>query len=195
MHVGGSSLVRRAVDMLRTGGCAPVIVVLSPDLGLPDDLVPDQGVTFVDGGTTRQESVANGLRLVTSPRVVVHDAARPLADSTLLKRVLDALDGVDGVIPAIPMDETIKRVTEGKSVETVDRTGLWRAQTPSAFNTDVLRKAHARAASEGFAGTDEGQLVERYGGAVAIVAGSRRNIKVTYPEDADLVEALLEEQP
>jgi 2-C-methyl-D-erythritol 4-phosphate cytidylyltransferase len=181
--------------MLRTGGCAPVIVVLAPDLGVPDDVVADQGTTFVDGGTTRQESVANGLQLVTSPRVVVHDAARPLADAGLLKRVLDALDGVDGVVPAVPMDETIKRVTEGKSIGTMDRTGLWRAQTPSAFNTHVLRKAHELAASEGFVGTDEGQLVERYGGAVAIVPGSRLNIKVTYPEDVDLVAALLEEQP
>jgi 2-C-methyl-D-erythritol 4-phosphate cytidylyltransferase len=186
--------VRRAVDMLRAGGCNPVIVALPADLRGPDDVVPEHGISFVEGGATRQESVANALRLVTSSRVVVHDAARPLADVPLLKRVLSALEGVDGVIPAIPMDETIKKVAEGRSVETVDRTSLWRAQTPSAFQTDVLRQGHERAAREGFVGTDEGQLVERYGGAIAIVQGSRMNIKVTYPEDVDLVEALLEEQ-
>jgi 2-C-methyl-D-erythritol 4-phosphate cytidylyltransferase len=184
-------MLRRAVDMLRAGGCDPVIVVLPPDLPGPDDVVPNDGISFVDGGATRQESVANALRMVTSSRVVVHDAARPLADVSLLNRVLHALEGVDGVIPAIPMDETIKKVADGRSVETVDRAFLWRAQTPSVFRTEVLRKAHERAAGEGFLGTDEGQLVERYGGSVAIVQGSRANIKVTYPEDVDLVEALL----
>jgi 2-C-methyl-D-erythritol 4-phosphate cytidylyltransferase len=187
--------VRRAVDMLRAGGCDPVIVVLPPDLDAPQDVVSEPGIAFVVGGETRQESVANALRLVTSRRVVVHDAARPLADQSLLERVLAALDGVDGVIPAIPMDETIKRVSEGRSLETVDRSSLWRAQTPSAFRTEALRKAHERAAAEGFVGTDEGQLLERYGGSVAIVQGSRMNIKVTYPEDLGLVQALLKEQP
>jgi 2-C-methyl-D-erythritol 4-phosphate cytidylyltransferase len=194
MHVGGSSLVRRAVDMLRAGGCDPVIVVLPPDLQAPDDVVQEDCISFVEGGATRQESVANALRMVTSDRVVVHDAARPLAMVPLLESVLAALEGVDGAIPAIPMDETIKKVTEGRSVETIDRTSLWRAQTPSVFRTEVLRAAHERAADEGFVGTDEGQLVERYGGSVAIVQGSRVNIKVTYPEDVHLVEALLKEQ-
>jgi 2-C-methyl-D-erythritol 4-phosphate cytidylyltransferase len=191
MQVGGCSLVRRAVDMLRAGGCDPVIVALPPDLERPDDVDPGVGISFVEGGATRQESVANALRMVTSGRVVVHDAARPLADVSLLKEVLAALKDVDGVIPAIPMDETIKKVAEGRAVETVDRSSLWRVQTPSAFHTEVLRKAHEQAAREGFEGTDEGQLVERYGGSVAIVQGSRVNIKVTYPEDLDLVEALL----
>jgi 2-C-methyl-D-erythritol 4-phosphate cytidylyltransferase len=179
--------------MLRAGGCDPVVVVLPPDLGPPDD-VRDQPLSFVAGGASRQESVGNALRLVTSQRVVVHDAARPLADVALMARVLDALHDVDGVIPVIPMDETIKRVTGGIALETVDRTGLWRAQTPSAFDTDVLRKAHAQAVLDGFIGTDEGQLVERAGGKVAVVYGSRMNIKLTYPEDVRLVGALLRGQ-
>jgi 2-C-methyl-D-erythritol 4-phosphate cytidylyltransferase len=111
-----------------------------------------------------------------------------------MARVLEALDDVDGVIPVIPMDETIKRVTGSVAVETVDRTGLWRAQTPSAFNTEVLRRAHEQAARDGFIGTDEGQVVERYGGKVAVVYGSRMNIKLTYPEDIRLVGALLKER-
>jgi 2-C-methyl-D-erythritol 4-phosphate cytidylyltransferase len=128
---------------------------------------------------------------VHSERVVVHDAARPLADVALLERVLAALNGVEGVTPAVPVDETIKRVEEGLVLETVDRTGLWRAQTPSVFDTETLRTAHERAVREGFVGTDEGQLVQRYGGRVAIVPGSRMNIKVTYPEDVHLVESLM----
>ncbi len=186
-------MVRWAVDMLRAGGCDPVVVVLPPDVDPPED-VRDQGVSFVAGGPSRQESVGNALRLVTSERVVIHDAARPLADVALMARVLEALTDVDGVVPVIPMDETIKRVTGSVAVETVDRTGLWRAQTPSAFNTEVLRKAHEQAARDGFIGTDEGQVVERYGGKVAVVLGSRMNIKLTYPEDIRLVGALLKER-
>jgi 2-C-methyl-D-erythritol 4-phosphate cytidylyltransferase len=156
----------------------------------PDDVV-DEGVSFDVGGPTRQESVGNALQHVASERVVIHDAARPLAELSLLHSVLAALQDVDGVIPVVPADETIKRVTEGRSVATVDRNGLWRAQTPSAFITDALRKAHDRAREDGFIGTDEAQLVERYGGRVAVVGGSRMNIKVTYPEDVQLVEMIM----
>jgi 2-C-methyl-D-erythritol 4-phosphate cytidylyltransferase len=193
IHVGGQSLVRRALDMLRAGACSPVVIVLPEDQGPPDDVADSEVVAFVTGGPTRQESVANALRLVTSERVVIHDAVRPLADVSLLERVLVALKDVDGVTPAVPMDETIKRVEAGFTVETVDRTDLWRAQTPSAFATEMLLDAHHRAANEGFTGTDEGQLVQRYGGKVAIVRGSRMNIKVTYPEDIHLVESILGE--
>lgn len=151
-------------------------------------------MSFVAGGPTRQESVANALRLVSSDRVVVHDAARPLADASLLERVLAALEGFDGVLPAVPLDETLKKIREDGPLETLDRSGLWRAQTPSAFVTESLRKAHERATSEGFVGTDEAQLLERCGCRVAVVQGSRRNIKVTYPEDFEVVAAILGER-
>jgi 2-C-methyl-D-erythritol 4-phosphate cytidylyltransferase len=190
MRVAGRSLVRWAVDLLRAADCDPVTVVLPPDVDPPDD-VADEGLSFEVGGPTRQESVANALHRVASERVVIHDAARPLAKVALLSRVLAALHDVDGVIPVVPIDETIKRVTDGRSVSTVDRSGLWRAQTPSAFTTEVLRKAHDRASEDRFIGTDEAQLVERYGGTVAVVEGSRTNIKVTYPEDVQLVERIM----
>lgn len=183
--------MRWAVDLLCAGGCDPVTVVLPPDVDPPDDVVSERGISFAVGGPTRQESVANALRDVASERVVIHDAARPLAEVSLLHRVLAALQDVDGVIPVVPVDETIKRVTDGRSAATVDRSGLWRAQTPSAFTTEVLRKAHERAREDGFIGTDEAQLVERYGGTVGVVEGSRMNIKVTYPEDVQLVETIM----
>jgi 2-C-methyl-D-erythritol 4-phosphate cytidylyltransferase len=169
-----------------------VLVVLPSGAEPPGDVVSNDVVSFIEGGSTRQESVANALELVTSTHVVVHDAARPLADLPLLERVLTGLAGVDGAIPAVPVDETIKRVHGGVAIETVDRTDLWRAQTPSAFDTRVLKASHERAAQDKFVGTDEGQLVQRYGGTVAVVQGSRMNIKVTYPEDIQLVEAIMQ---
>jgi 2-C-methyl-D-erythritol 4-phosphate cytidylyltransferase len=183
--------LRWAVDLLHGAGCRPLVIVLPAGLEPPDDVIATDEVLFTTGGSTRQESVSNALTLVRSPRVLVHDAVRPLAEVSLLERVLSRLDGIDGVIPAVPIDETIKRVEEGMAIETVDRTCLWRAQTPSAFLTATLKAAYERARIDGFVGTDEAQLVQRYGGRVAVVPGSRTNIKVTFPEDLSLVESLL----
>jgi len=146
---------------------------------------------IVAGGEARQDSVGNGLRHVTTERVVVHDAARPLATSALVRSLLAELDRAEAVLAAVPVDETLKHVEDGTVMRTVDRAGMWRSQTPAAFLTEALKDAHRRAAQEGFVGTDESQLVERYGGRVRVVPGSRANLKVTFPEDFALAEAML----
>jgi 2-C-methyl-D-erythritol 4-phosphate cytidylyltransferase len=143
----------------------------------------------VAGGDTRRESVARGLeRVGDAGRLVVHDAARPFVTSSLLGRVLDGLRGHDGAIAAEPVEETLKAVDDERVVETVDRSRLWRAQTPQAFTTDALRRAHA--ASPEIAATDDAQLVELAGGRVAVVRGDRHNVKITYDEDFVLAESL-----
>lgn len=178
--------------MLRRAGCDQVVAVV------PDDLVDDasqlcrsSGVSVTPGGATRRDSVAAGLGLVEAPRVVVHDAARPFASPELVARVIAALSHADGAIAAVPVDETVKRAANQHVLETVDRTALWRAQTPQAFVTAVLREAHDRARRDGFDATDDAQLVERYGGTVVIVEGSRSNIKLTSPDDFVLAEAMV----
>jgi 2-C-methyl-D-erythritol 4-phosphate cytidylyltransferase len=122
---------------------------------------------------------------------VVHDAARPFATPELVRATLAALDDADGAIAAIPMDETLKRLTDDKIMETLDRTELWRAQTPQAFKTDVLRIAHERAVVDGLSATDDAALVEHYGGRVKIVQGSPDNLKLTFPSHFALAEAIL----
>lgn len=92
------------------------------------------------------------------------------------------------------MDETLKAADGDRVVDTVERSSLWRVQTPQAFRTGSLRRAHERAAADGFTGTDDAALVERDGGTVVLVQGSRLNIKVTYPEDFTLAAALLRER-
>jgi len=178
---------------LRQAGCTPIVVVVPEDLVDLAQSEASDDVVLTPGGVSRQDSVWNGLQLVTSEVVVVHDAARPVATSALVASVLSALDGeTDAVVAAVPVDETLKRVTDGDIVtETVDRSLLWRAQTPAAFKTEVLRAAHERAHADGFTGTDESQLVERYGGAIKVVSGTRDNLKVTFPEDFSVVEAML----
>jgi 2-C-methyl-D-erythritol 4-phosphate cytidylyltransferase len=121
--------------------------------------------------------------------VLVHDAARPLVDDTVIERLLGGLaQGVDGVVPGLPLRDTVKRVEGGLVAETVDRSTLVAVQTPQAFVADRLRAAYAGALD---GATDCASLVERAGGRVAVVAGDPRLVKVTAAEDLELVSRLL----
>lgn len=143
------------------------------------------------GGATRAESVAAALAEVPEEALVVlvHDAARPLLDQSIVERLLAPLgEGFDGAVPVRPVEDTLKRVRDGAVLETVDRTGLATAQTPQAFLAPMLR----RALDGDLAGaTDCASLVERAGGRIAVVDGDPRLLKVTTPEDLALVESWL----
>jgi 2-C-methyl-D-erythritol 4-phosphate cytidylyltransferase len=185
-------LLLYSLEALSASGCGHLVVAAPPDAV---DVVVSMTAGFdadvVAGGVTRQDSVARALERVTADRVVVHDAARPFVTADDIDRTLAALDEFDGAVVAVPVDETLKRVRDDRAVETLDRSDLWRAQTPQAFRVDVLRAAHARAAGDGFDATDDAQLLERYGGRVAVVGGSRRNLKLTFAEDFAVAEAML----
>jgi 2-C-methyl-D-erythritol 4-phosphate cytidylyltransferase len=126
--------------------------------------------------------------------VLVHDAARPLLTPALVAAVLDGLDGVDGAIAASPLADTLKRAGEDMLIAgTVDRAGLWRAETPQAFHAPALRAAVAAAERAGTlaAATDCASMVEANGGRVRIVASGAPNLKVTTPADLVVAEMLL----
>ncbi|MGH2735023.1 MAG: 2-C-methyl-D-erythritol 4-phosphate cytidylyltransferase [Actinomycetota bacterium] len=192
-HVlGGRPLVHWSIDVLIEAGCDPVIVVVPrEELDSAARTVARDGVDYVAGGATRRASVRNGLAAIESEFVTVHDAARPFVTAEMVTRTTDALDGADGAVVGLPMDETLKRVDDAAVVETVERGALWRVQTPQTFRTDRLRQAHERAAAAGIEATDDAQLVERDGGRIVVVPGSRMNLKLTYPEDFALAEAIL----
>lgn len=141
------------------------------------------------GGEERQDSINNALKLVDSKCiVVVHDGARPIISKGLLKELLENLEENDGVIPGIPLKETLKEVDEdGMVVSTVDRDIFRSIQTPQVFTSDVLKKAYEKAYSDGFYGTDDAALVERAGGRVKVISGDPFNIKVTTKEDIEMV--------
>lgn len=147
----------------------------------------------VPGGETRQASVAAALAAVPeeTETLIVHDAARPLASPELFERVIDALSGGQGVVCAVPVSDTLKRVGDGRVISSVDREGLWRAQTPQAFRPGALREASARAAREGFLGTDDAILLERLGIEVVVVPGDERNFKITTPDDLVAAESII----
>ena len=186
-----------SIDVALASGCSPVILVVPPALvERARELVGEAEVVVTPGGSERQHSVGLGLRNVDTEFVVVHDAARPFVTPELFARVLAAVREADAVIAGMPVDETLKRVAGGHGparsvVETIDREMVWRSQTPAAFKTAALKEAHDRAEGEGFVGTDESQLIERYGGRVKVVMGSRSNLKITFPDDFVVAEAMM----
>ena len=148
---------------------------------------------IVPGGETRAQSVKNGLDAIKaqdSDIVLIHDGARPFLTDEMLRSVTRAAGERGAAVVGMPLTSTIKEVGGEDLVEdTVDRTKLWEAQTPQAFRYGLIKRAYEDAAYSN--ATDDASLVERTGHKVAMVEGSRRNIKVTVPEDIALAEALL----
>lgn len=190
-HLRGRPLLSWCADLLATR--CDRLVVAAPAGRLDEAraaLAGHPGALVVAGGDSRQASVARALEHVDAPLVLVHDGARPLAGEALVERVLAALAaGARAVVPALAVEETIKRTEAGRVVETLERAGLVAVQTPQGFDTVLLAEAHARAAADGFSGTDDAALIERLGHEVVTVPGERANIKVTFPEDLALAEA------
>jgi 2-C-methyl-D-erythritol 4-phosphate cytidylyltransferase / 2-C-methyl-D-erythritol 2,4-cyclodiphosphate synthase len=149
----------------------------------------------VEGGATRQDSVRMGLESLADEAptsVLIHDAARPFVPPVVVDRVIAALRQWDGAIPALPVVDTLKRSGDAgdqRIVGTVDRGGLWRAQTPQGFHFAAILDAHRRCA--GLALTDDAAVAEHVGLRVALVAGDEDNLKVTTEEDLRRGERLL----
>jgi 2-C-methyl-D-erythritol 4-phosphate cytidylyltransferase len=149
---------------------------------------------IVDGGESRSASVRNAVLAAPEASVyIVHDAARPLITPGLVRRCLDALEpGVDGAIAAAPMTDTVKAAApDGRVMHTLDRTSLWRIQTPQVFRAGILREALDRDPAALAAATDDASLVEEIGGIVHVVEAPPQNMKVTSESDLRVAEALL----
>jgi len=178
VEVGGVPMWQRGVALLESAGAVRIVVVGDVPGGIP-------------GGERRRDSVAAGVAALgpTCDMVLVHDAARPLADAALARRVVGRLllGDVDAVVPVIPVRDTLKRIAGEEVVETVDRSALVAVQTPQGFRISALTAAQA---DDGDDASDDAVLIERHGGMVVTVAGDPANLKVTFPEDLAMVEAV-----
>ena len=146
------------------------------------------------GGSERQYSIANGLKLLPDDAeiILVHDAARPLISARTIDEVIDAAEKFGGAIAAVPAKDTIKLVDAGGFVRyTPPRAELVAVQTPQGFRREILLRAYEKAAEENFLGTDDASLVERIGAKIKIVTSSYENIKITTPEDISVAETFL----
>jgi len=146
---------------------------------------------FARGGRTRQESVWQGLKTVrdSTEFVAVHDAARPLCTHGEIASVVKEAHKSGAAILATPVSSTLKFVNNAAIEKTISREDVWAAQTPQVFSCEVLCRAHELAQETQLVGTDESELVEHLGERVAVVRGSSRNIKLTTPEELELVRA------
>ncbi|WP_332310638.1 2-C-methyl-D-erythritol 4-phosphate cytidylyltransferase [Alkalibacter mobilis] len=153
---------------------------------------------MVEGGSSRQESMYNGIKKVHEKAdiVLTHDGARPLIhQNTLLKSIEMTLE-YGATIVAVPVKETIKVVNEDMEVaSTPKRSELWTVQTPQTFSREILVKAHEKALEDGFVGTDDAMLVERLPFPIKIVKGHYDNIKITTPEDLIIAESIFQIVP
>lgn len=145
---------------------------------------------IASGGPQRQDSINNALSCITdADLVIVHDGVRPFIPPHLIESLIQNCLDVDGVIPGIPVSDTIKKVDQHNYVmTTVDRRSLISVQTPQVFKFTVFKKAYEKAYNEGYYGTDDASLIERIGGKVRFIKGSPFNIKITVPEDKILGE-------
>ena len=195
LPLGGVAVLRHGLrTLVEHPGIAAIRVIIHPDdhalyaaaaAGL--ELLPP-----VSGGAQRQDSVRNGLESladVPPELVLIHDGARPFLDRGVIDRVLAALDGHAGAIAALPVRDAVKRGDGIRIAATIDRSALWRAQTPQGFQFGAILAAHRAAAGAEL--SDDAAVAERAGLAVALVEGSEDNFKVTTMDDLARAERLL----
>jgi 2-C-methyl-D-erythritol 4-phosphate cytidylyltransferase/2-C-methyl-D-erythritol 2,4-cyclodiphosphate synthase len=192
--LAGKPVVRWSAEALLAAGARRLAVVV-PSGGPAEAqaaLAGLAGWTAVAGGATRADSVQAGLRALRADApeaVLIHDAARPFVTAAHVRALLAALTDADGALPALPVADTLKRAEDGLIEETAARDGLWRAQTPQAFRWRAIVDAYAALPADAEA-TDDAAVVERAGGRVRLTPGDPRLMKLTFPEDFAMAEAL-----
>ncbi|AXH82545.1 TPA: 2-C-methyl-D-erythritol 4-phosphate cytidylyltransferase [Haemophilus influenzae] len=190
----GKTLLEHTLDvMLSYPAVSKIILAVSKDDPYISTLSLDPKIQLVEGGTTRAESVLNGLNAIAEKNawVLVHDAARPCLQHADIDKLL-AIEDKQGAILAIPATDTIKRSDNQQCiVKTEDRSQLWQAMTPQFFPVDILRDALSTGIQQGANITDEASAMELAGFRPHLVAGRSDNLKVTRPEDLALAEFYL----
>jgi 2-C-methyl-D-erythritol 4-phosphate cytidylyltransferase len=203
--IGTKSIIERTLEVFTSHPqIAEIIVCLHPnDTDFARlDIASHKKVTAIEGGEDRASSVLNGLTHLLDQHadktVLVHDAARPGLSHTALNRLLSvSVTKGNGAILALPVIDTIKQCspTEPSKVkQTLDRSTLWQAQTPQMFNVSDLHKALKQASELGQTVTDEASAIELVGGNVTLILGEPCNLKVTQPEDLDLMHYYLSQR-
>ena len=201
--MNGLPIVARTISVFENSSLIDAIYLVIPEDEIPycrKHVIEACGfkkvVEIVPGGKERQNSVMNGLnamrsRVADDDIILIHDGVRPMGTEAMLGESIAAARIRDGALVAVPVKDTIKVVRDGIVSDTPDRENLWQAQTPQSFRFGVIHAAHLSAVADGFCGTDDASLIERGGGAICIINGDYRNIKITTPEDLLLAEAFL----
>jgi len=197
-EVDGRPLISYAVEVFRSVEGVEFIAVVVSARDVDAGLVSEESVremggdVMVYGGATRAESVRAGLSALTESceAVLIHDAARPFVTAEEVMRVMEGVERYGAAVLSVPIYDTLKRADDGFIAKTVSRKGLYRALTPQGFSREVIERAYAQE-FDPHSVTDDSELVEALGEAVALCEGRTTNIKVTTEEDLRLAELLL----
>lgn len=193
LDLAGRPMIEHSLASMEACPEIHAIVVVVPDATRADFSTP-KVTSVTPGGPTRQASLSEGMVCLPEATtiVVVHDAARPLATAELFsKAIAGADDSVSGAICAVPLDDAVKEVSEGSVIAHRSRVGLWRAQTPQAFEREALEDSLARADAGGMAADDCSEMLLAAGYPVRVVRGEQWNMKVTTLDDLRLCEMIL----
>lgn len=198
-HLAGKPVIAWSVQSFRKAGVEPVFIVIDPEYrdafaGLLATLLP---TALIDGGKERQDSVRLGLEAIAAEmpditHVMIHDAARPLASPQLIELLGSALDTAEGVIPAIAITDSLKKIDMGHVAASVSREHVMAAQTPQAFALSKILEAHRKLRGEKL--TDDAALFEAMGWKISVINGEIANIKLTTAEDWRLVEKMMQKR-
>lgn len=170
---------------LRDKECKQIIVVAKHDEQEQlKQLIENVKIEFIEGGAERQDSVYNGLQLVTQKHVMIHDGARPYVSMNNIHDIKEELLNYDACLLMVPCKDTIKVVNDGHVEKTLERSTLMQAQTPQAFKTEIIKEAYQKAANTSFQATDDCSLVEQFMECkIKVILGSYQNSKITTMED------------
>ncbi len=196
---GYGTILELTLSAMACAGCLRGIVVCARCEDIreieqcAEKILPDIERIVVPGGNTRQESVFAGLQALKgkATHVLVHDAARPFCPPELIRSAAERCVQSGACILAVPVKATLKKAKNCNVAQTVPRREMWEAQTPQAFDYDLLIDAYERAFADGYTGTDDSELVERLGHAVEIIEGTDANIKITTPHDLQYAQLML----
>lgn len=182
----GRTILETTVDIfLHDPRCTQVIITASEqDLHAYTEFFSCGKVMYVKGGNTRQESVFNGLKAVKEEYVLIHDGARPWLPMDCVNRILKTLAQHPACLLTVPLKDTVKQAENGVIIKTMDRNHIRLAQTPQAFQTNLILKSYRKAMKSHIVATDDAQIVETCSDVKVIdVMGSYDNLKVTTIED------------
>lgn len=198
VHLNGVPVIEWCLEKLNSHeSISEIVLVLNKGLSGEEYMRKYPKISaIVPGGERRQDSVYSGFQALNSgpeDLVLVHDAVRPLFQMALIDRIIEAVRLNGAVVPVVPVEDTLKEVRNNKVLVTLDRSKIFRVQTPQGFSYALLKDAFESARKDGVYGTDEASLVERLGKEVHVVPGDSRNIKITTPVDLSTAEALFDD--
>jgi 2-C-methyl-D-erythritol 4-phosphate cytidylyltransferase len=195
LELGGRPLLMHTIERFREYDCSTEIITVLPEdqirhwIDLQTRYSFDVPQTLVKGGSTRFQSVKNGLEFVDIPGLVaIHDGVRPFVSKATIRRCFETAARLGNAIPAIQPSDSLRMMSVDAS-SALDRSKVRLIQTPQVFNTDLIKEAYNQDYQPEF--TDDAVVVERTGAIINLVEGNRENIKITNPEDLLISNAFL----